>query len=169
MAQMRMKASIDENLEKTVQFMERAAKGHADLIFFPEIQISPFFPQYEGRDAFPRAMTLDGPEITAIRMSCRRFHLFSSPNVYLELNGKRYDVSLMIDAEGQDSGNIQNGSYRAVPLFYEQDYDTPSEDGFKIYNTLFGCVGVVICFDRHPQLRHAGRRPGVDSNLQHPQ
>jgi predicted amidohydrolase len=33
--------------------------------------------------------------------------------------------------------------------FYERDYYTPSEDGFKVFNTPFGKVGIVICFDRH--------------------
>ena len=26
---------------------------------------------------------------------------------------------------------------------------TPSEDGFKVFDTPFGKVGIVICFDRH--------------------
>ena len=33
--------------------------------------------------------------------------------------------------------------------FYEQDYYTPSNDGFKVFRTPFGNVGIVICFDRH--------------------
>lgn len=149
MAQMQMAASVGENLAKTLQFMEQAAKADADLIFFPEIQLSPFFPQYERRDASPWTMTLDGPEITAIRMACREFHLFCSPNVYLEMNSKRYDASLMIDAEGKILGISKMVHISQSRYFYEQDYYTPSKDGFKIYSTPFGCIGVVICFDRH--------------------
>ena len=33
--------------------------------------------------------------------------------------------------------------------FYEQDYYTPSDEGFRIYKTPFGNIGIVICFDRH--------------------
>jgi predicted amidohydrolase len=33
--------------------------------------------------------------------------------------------------------------------FYEQDYYTPSEDGFIVYDTSIGKIGIVICFDRH--------------------
>ena len=33
--------------------------------------------------------------------------------------------------------------------FYEQDYYTPSDDGFKVFDTEFGKVGIVICYDRH--------------------
>ncbi|WP_123833402.1 MULTISPECIES: carbon-nitrogen hydrolase family protein [Methanobrevibacter] len=33
--------------------------------------------------------------------------------------------------------------------FYEQDYYIPSEEGFNIFDTEFGKIGIVICFDRH--------------------
>lgn len=37
----------------------------------------------------------------------------------------------------------------SAPQFYELDYYTPSPDGFRVYDTSFGKIGVVICFDRH--------------------
>lgn len=67
MAQIRIEADIAQNLAKTIACMERAAEEKADIIFFPELQLTPFFPQYEKRDAEAWAMALDGPEITAIR------------------------------------------------------------------------------------------------------
>ena len=84
MAQMRMGTSVDENLTQTLRFMERAGSAGADLIFFPEVQLSPFFPQYEKADAERWAMSADGPEITAIRDACRKFRIYASPNVYLK-------------------------------------------------------------------------------------
>lgn len=33
--------------------------------------------------------------------------------------------------------------------FYEQDYYTPSDDGFQVFDTSFGKIGIVVCFDRH--------------------
>ena len=33
--------------------------------------------------------------------------------------------------------------------FYEQDYYTPSDEGFKVFDTEFGKIGLVVCFDRH--------------------
>ena len=31
----------------------------------------------------------------------------------------------------------------------ECDYYTPSEEGFQVFTTEFGKIGIVICFDRH--------------------
>lgn len=48
MAQMSMSGSMDENLKKSLAFCDAAAGS--DLLFFPEVQLTPFFPQYEGRN-----------------------------------------------------------------------------------------------------------------------
>ena len=44
MAQMRMSASLQENLNEALRYMEQAAAAGTELIFFPEVQLSPFFP-----------------------------------------------------------------------------------------------------------------------------
>ena len=149
MAQMGMTESVADNLAKTLERMEQAARAGADLIFFPEVQLTPFFPQYAGRDAGKWLMDPDGPELTAIRSACRRLHLWASPNVYLGLNGARYDASVMIDASGEVRGISKMVHIAQAEHFYEQDYYTPSDDGFRVYDTPFGTIGIVICFDRH--------------------
>ena len=49
LAQMRMSENVQENLEKSLKFCDLAED--CDLLFFPEIQLAPFFPQYEKQDA----------------------------------------------------------------------------------------------------------------------
>ena len=49
MAQMAMSTDMAENLKNSLRFCEEA-KG-SDLLFFPEVQLTPFFPQYAGRNA----------------------------------------------------------------------------------------------------------------------
>jgi len=34
-------------------------------------------------------------------------------------------------------------------MFYEQSYYTPSEEGFMVFDTKLGKIGIVVCFDRH--------------------
>ena len=33
--------------------------------------------------------------------------------------------------------------------FYEQSYYAPSEEGFTVFDTKLGKIGIVVCFDRH--------------------
>ena len=148
--QMRMTSSTAENLEASIRFVERAKAAGAGLIFFPEVQLSPFFPQYEKRDASAWLMDEDGPEIQAFQAACRRLRLCACPNLYLRRrDGKAYDASIMIDGNGAVMGVSKMVHIAQARYFYEQDYYTPSNDGFKVYDTPFGKIGVVICFDRH--------------------
>lgn len=149
MAQMRMSASVEDNLNRTLSWMEEANAAGADMIFFPEVQFSPFFPQYEGQCAEQWLLSLDSRSVQLIQKKCRDLELWASPNLYLSLDGKHYDASLMIDAKGKICGISKMVYIAQAPCFFEQDYYTPSEDGFHVYDTPFGRIGVVICFDRH--------------------
>lgn len=51
MAQMSMTGSMDENLKKSLAFCDAAAGS--DLLFFPEVQLTPFFPRNAGQNATP--------------------------------------------------------------------------------------------------------------------
>ncbi len=94
-------------------------------------------------------MTLDGPELTAIRDACRSFRICASPNLYLHQDERLYDASVMIDSNGDILGVSKMVHITQSRYFYEQDYYTPSDGGFPVYRLPFGTVGVVICFDRH--------------------
>lgn len=149
LAQMRMQKNSDYNLQMSLQAMEQAASNKADLIFFPELQFYHFFPQYEGLDMERCALTIDHSYIQKLTAKSRELGIILSPNFYLKEENNYYDASLMISAIGEIQGiskmvHITQGQY-----FYEQDYYTPSNDGFKVYDTPFGRIGIVICFDRH--------------------
>ena len=149
MAQMRMEPDMQKNVAKTVGLIKEAAGNGADFIFFSEVQLTQFFPKFEGRDAKALALTLDSPEITAIREACKENKIWASPNVYLQKDGKYYDCSLVIDDKGELQGLSKMVYIYQAQDFYEKDYYHPSEDGFIVYDTPWGKVGIVICFDRH--------------------
>ncbi len=49
MYQMANAGSVKENLNKSLNAIAEAAKNHADMILFPEVQLTEFFPQLRGR------------------------------------------------------------------------------------------------------------------------
>ena len=102
LAQMRMSKDMESNYQKSLHYIREASEKGADLVMFPEIQLTPFFPQYENKDVSDYVMTLDHPYVKGIRDACLENRIFASPNLYVEENGKRYDMSLLID----DKGNI---------------------------------------------------------------
>lgn len=149
LAQMKMEKDYEQNFQASLQAMEKAAQNKADLIFFPEIQFYPFFPQYEKLDKEQYALDLSHGFIQQISEKSKEFGLISSPNLYLKEGNAYYDASLMISASGELQGISKMVHISQSQYFYEQDYYTPSDDGFKVYESPFGKIGIVICFDRH--------------------
>ena len=147
MAQMAMSTDMAENLKKSLRFCEEA-KG-SDLLFFPEIQLCPFFPQYEKRNVDAYCLRPDAEEIRELSAAAGKGGYYMSPNVYLEMKGSRYDTSLWIDPQGKLLDCAKMVHIAQAEQFCEQDYYTPSDDGFKVFDTPFGRVGIVICYDRH--------------------
>lgn len=146
-------AAVDANLAHSVGLIERAAKAGASLVMFPEVQLSPFFPQYPSArspfgDASQFAMSLDGPQVQALRKACATWGIWASPNLYIEQDGARYDTGLLISDAGELVGTQQMVHIAQAEKFYEQDYYAPG-DGFHVFDTPLGRIGIVICFDRH--------------------
>ena len=102
MAQMSMSGSMDENLKKSIAFCDAAAGS--DLLFFPEVQLTPFFPQYAGRNADAYVVPAGSPTVQAFADKAKERGLYLSPNMYLEQDGKRYDASLWLTPEGTCAG-----------------------------------------------------------------
>lgn len=149
LCQMGMTESSERNLEKSLAFIEQAAQNGADMIVFPEIQLSPFFPQYPGLDVRDRSVAPDSDTVERFCEACRLHRIIAVPNLYLKIEGKYYDTSLVISSDGQVIGDQKMVHIAQAAQFYEQDYYTPAYDGFKVFDTEVGRIGIVVCFDRH--------------------
>ena len=149
LAQMSMSLDVKKNYEKTLQLIQVAAGKGAKLICFPEIQLSQFFPQYQDSDVDNYVMTEDSDYVEGLCEACRKYEIFASPNLYIEENGQRYDMSFLIDDQGKIIGRQKMVHIAECEQFYEQSYYTPSEEGFEVFDTKLGKIGIVVCFDRH--------------------
>ena len=149
LAQMKNSGTMQDNLNKSIDLIRKAAKNKADLILFPEVQLTEFFPQYEGKDVTEYRLKIDSNEVKAFQNASRECSIISVPNIYLEENGKTYDASLLIGADGEIKGTQKMVHVAQADQFFEQDYYTPSDDGFKVFDTQYGKIGIVVCFDRH--------------------
>lgn len=149
LAQMKNAGTMQENLKKSIEFIREAAEHNADMILFPEVQLTEFFPQYEGKNVTGYRLSIDSKEVRRLQEASRAYGIISIPNIYLEENGKTYDASLFIGTDGEIKEVQKMVHVAQAEQFYEQDYYTPSDDGFKVIDTIYGKIGIVVCFDRH--------------------
>ena len=73
----------------------------------------------------------------------------AAPNVYLKEGGRCFDATILIGRDGEIIGIQKMVHVAQAPQFNEQDYYTPSNDGFHVFQTDIGKIGIVVCFDRH--------------------
>lgn len=105
---------------------------------------------------------IDSEIVKAFCDVAREHQIMVVPNLYLEEHGKAYDASLLIRKDGTIAGVQKMVHVAQEDKFFEQDYYTPADDGFKVFETEFGKIGLVICFDRHyPESIRTG---GVDGS-----
>jgi predicted amidohydrolase len=149
LAQIRIAPETGVNLEKALHCMEEAASNGAKVVCFPELQFTPFFPQFPKKDASGYALSISNEFVQMIRKKCKEQGLVTVPNFYLHEGEKTYDASPVIDSDGALLGISKMVHVVRAPYFYEQDYYAPSDTGFQVYDTAAGRLGVVICFDRH--------------------
>ncbi|MEO1039612.1 MAG: carbon-nitrogen hydrolase family protein [Pseudomonadota bacterium] len=147
-----MEDSVEANLATGLRLMAKAAADGASLAVFPEIHLSPFFPKHRAApDADPAqryAMAPDHPALQAISDAARDHGLVTVANIYMERGGQRYDASPVFDADGALLGVSEMVHVAQFEGFWEKDYYAHGE-GFRVYDTAAGRVGVVICYDRH--------------------
>lgn len=149
LAQMKMAQSMEKNYEKSLALLREAARQGADLICFPELQFGQFFPQYEQAPTEGMQMSLSHDWVRGLQEACRSEQIMAVPNVYLREQGQLFDASLLIDQKGTILGVQKMVHIAQAEQFYEQSYYTPCDDGFHVFDTTFGKIGIVVCFDRH--------------------
>jgi len=149
LAQMKMASSLNENYKTALRFLEEAASHGANLICYPELQFGHFFPQYEMEDTEAMVMDITHDYVRGICEACRNRHIMAIPNIYLHQQGRLFDASLLIDDTGKVQGIQKMVHIAQAEQFYEQSYYTPSDDGFHVFATPYGNIGIVVCFDRH--------------------
>ena len=133
LCQMENKGSVQENLEGSLRAVREAASQHADLILFPEVQLTEFFPQYPGKDVSRYRVRIDSEIVKAFCEVAREHQIMVVPNLYLEEHGKAYDASLLIRKDGTIAGVQKMVHVAQADKFFEQDYYTPADDGFKVF------------------------------------
>ena len=140
LAQMKNEGTIEKNLKKSISLIKEAAENNTDLILFPEVQLTEFFPQYEKKDVRQYRLQIDSDEVKAFQTVCKEARIMAVPNIYLEEGGNAYDASMLIDNRGEIIGIQKMVHVAQAKQFYEQDYYTPSDDGFKVFETEYAVI-----------------------------
>ena len=140
---------IAENMKKTVEKIEEAAKKGAQIICLQELYRTRYFPQKENQKVSELAETIPG-ESTNVFSNLAKKHkiVIIAPLFEKHANGKFYNSAVTIDANGEIIGVYRKVHIPNDPFFYEKAYFEPSNADYQVYKTQHACIGVLICYDQ---------------------
>lgn len=151
LAQVAASDDIEANVQRGLEWVDRAAEQGCALCVFPEMAFHPFFPQHRADAAyFDWAEPIPGPITEAFQERAREHGMVVIPNLFeLAGPGRHYDASPLIDADGELLGVARMVHIAEEPGFNERFYYWPGDTGFVVRNTAAGPIGMAICYDRH--------------------
>ncbi|MDR1789259.1 MAG: carbon-nitrogen hydrolase [Opitutaceae bacterium] len=138
------------NLAKALALAETAADGGAQIICTQELFASRYFCQSEDHANFALAEEIPGgPSTAAFRELARRRNVVVVASLFEKrAAGLYHNTAVIIDADGSVAGVYRKMHIPDDPLFHEKFYFTPGDTGFRAWDTRFGKIGVLICWDQ---------------------
>ncbi len=137
------------NLAKAIKRIEQAARQGSQIVCLQELFLSQYFCQTEDHVYFDLAETVPGPT-TAIFCKLAKKHriVIIAPLFEKRAEGLYHNTAAVIDADGTYLGKYRKMHIPDDPLYYEKFYFTPGDLGFRVWQTRYGKVGVLICWDQ---------------------
>lgn len=137
------------NLKKTLALATQAAKRGAQIICTQELCRSQYFCQSEDHANFALAESIPGPSTRAFQQLAKRHGVVVVASLFEKrAQGLYHNTAVIIDADGSLLGLYRKMHIPDDPLFYEKFYFTPGDTGFRAWDTKFGRIGVLICWDQ---------------------
>ena len=151
LAQVAAGDDISANVERGLEWVDKAAAEGCALCVFPEMAFHPFFPQHRAEARyFDWAEPIPGPITEAFQDKAKELDIVVIPNIFeLAGPGRHYDASPVIDAGSELLGVARMIHIAEEPGFNERFYYWPGDTGFDVHHTAAGPLGMAICYDRH--------------------
>ena len=147
--QMHCSADPDDNLRRAEEKVRAAAKQGAQMVCLPELFRTQYFCQREDAALFDLAETIPGPTTEALSAVARETKTTVVVSVFeRRARGLYHNTAVILDADGSTKGLYRKMHIPDDPLYYEKFYFTPGDLGFKAFDTEYGRMGALVCWDQ---------------------
>jgi N-carbamoylputrescine amidase len=164
LVQMAVGGKPAENREKAATLVEEAARSGAQVVVLPELFQSRYFCQHEDVALFDLAEPADGPTVATLsKVAKARGAVVVAPFFERRAAGLHHNSLAVIDADGTVAGVYRKMHIPDDPGFYEKFYFAPGDLGFRVFDTRFGKIGTLICWDQwYPEAARITALMGAD-------
>lgn len=149
LVQMSCVSDKELNLAKAIDEIKSAAAGGAQIICLQELFTSLYFCDEENYDNFGLAEQIPGPTTSVLGELAASLNVVIIASLFEKrAAGIYHNTTAVLDANGTYLGKYRKMHIPDDPAFYEKFYFTPGDLGYKVFNTRYAKVGVLICWDQ---------------------
>ena len=147
--QMACAVDPNENLAKAVWRIREAAGRGAQIVCLQELFRSQYFCREENARLFDLAEPVPGPSSDTLAALARELNVVIVASFFeRRAAGVYHNTAAVIDASGELLGLYRKMHIPDDPLYYEKFYFTPGDLGFRAWQTRYGKIGVLVCWDQ---------------------
>jgi len=150
LVQTKVGEKLDANLDKTAEFIKKAAKKGAEIVCLQELFAYRYFAQTKDDKFFDVAETVPGrlAQFLSECASANRILLVGGSIYEKGEDGKFYNTTLIYNSHGMLVGKYRKMHIPHDPNYYEQYYFSPGDLGYVQVNTGRAVVAPLICYDQ---------------------
>jgi N-carbamoylputrescine amidase len=164
LVQMACSTDPQENLDKAVARIREAAARGAQIVCLQELFRSQYFCRKEDADLFDLAEPIPGESTEVIGRIAKETGTVVVASLFeRRAAGLYHNTAAVLNADGELLGLYRKMHIPDDPLYYEKFYFTPGDLGFRNFDTAYGRIGVLVCWDQwYPEAARLTAMQGAD-------
>ena len=149
LVQMGCTADAKENVSKAVAGIRNAAAQGAQIVCLQELFTSLYFCDVEAYENFELAEAIPGATTDLLSTVAKETGVVIIASLFEKrTQGLYHNTTAVIDADGTYLGKYRKMHIPDDPAYFEKFYFTPGDLGYKVFETKFAKIGVLICWDQ---------------------
>jgi len=152
------------NLDRTCAKIREAARLGAQIVCTEELFRSQYFCREEDARLFDLAETIPGPSTERLQPLAAELGIVIVASLFEKrATGLYHNTAVVIDADGVLLGRYRKMHIPDDPLFFEKFYFTPGDLGFRAFDTKFGRIATLVCWDQwYPEAARLAAMSGAN-------
>lgn len=138
-----------QNMDKAVKGIKDAAEKGANIVCLQELFTSLYFCDVEDYENFKLAESIPGASTDQLSVVAKELGVVIIASLFEKrTQGIYHNTTAVLDADGTYLGKYRKMHIPDDPAYYEKFYFTPGDLGYKVFQTKFAKIGVLICWDQ---------------------
>lgn len=149
LVQMGCTGDAQENVSKAIVGIRNAAAQGAQIVCLQELFTSLYFCDVEDYENFKLAEAIPGATTDLLSTVAKETGVVIIVSLFEKrAQGLYHNTTAVIDADGTYLGKYRKMHIPDDPAYFEKFYFTPGDLGYKVFDTKFAKIGVLICWDQ---------------------